>query len=1129
MGEKSPEQPLRTISTKKNPKTKQGTNPDPNQPVDFYTETSPLVSPPDPAFSVPSIFRPQIEHTNDARFIRKLNEGAILFLKGKGILDDKPLDFTKVGSVGWTLLELAYLTGGIQQNWLFEYAIPKLVEIEMVTSADDLESAIPEAIGNQLLILADIAKRQTGTLLYMGLPILLEAGLFTRKELKQKFQVLPGNWLESFGKITVDGGEHVWTVFQYAIKALVEAKIIQKEHIDEHLRYAPKLLAYELARLPEIVGGGWDYYQSMMPDALTGLKELTPEAVAEFIRETSKSAGDFYASGQDMLWRTKVHPFRTFLPMDDPSFLLSAIAELKRNPASPKLIRWLEEKRDWRLLTPRNSDDIKRVSDYSQFLLTLTQRGEDQTKYLAQLNFADLGNYREATPAQIMEVVDQFNIIQPKSSDRPGLGDRWLKESKFDVAAWKEKEVEVNMANIDDIYARFYILKRNNPKILEGIRFKWVNGIKNNLAVGDLARLILTSHRLREIFGADHNPLDGLIRGIQSLKLDFSLENIPTDFFEVKGLELVRNRINQTTGNRGGDEFVMLVDLAVTTAPMEKVGLENMILAMRGWLKVEQLDAESEGPKRDIQGRYLLFASHAAVRVRDYFELHPEELEARRDKEELLRFLRYAQSPIRPLLQLPDEIILNKPASPRLVGRSKPKNIPAPASKVEAKVDIKNPLLVWLEGAENNGAYLSDPRLKEIRLDDPATFGSLKVSLAAVADKARIDRLINQIYERYFRSGISVANAELYYEIARGILDQSDNFYHPWGYYVGSQLVQLMKKSGESVCEAATDCEAMLAWLEKAGFKDKRETLFSKGVRELKAGRFGYIFNKIGTKVTKAFSSGGAAEIGDARKGEIKRQKVSGNLPGFIAEKLHIDGSHQATLIIGDHKKGARAAVHMNPGGGISGQSLEKRYDKTIQYQGPVLMVSGQNKGVEVMIEKGEIKNFVYDPNRLHGYLVIFPDGHLKIVDKRRLRLSDFTENSKDRSVILDLNNPFDFQSIFQVAQEKQLSMMASLFFENKPGENYTKGSSGADSRRFVVDFGDGRFGVIDSAVDMSINDLLHIAWRIGAVRTLYCDTGMFDNATYYTYDSTGRRNSVTLGHRDDDRSSNRLVFYQGE
>ncbi len=263
-------------------------------------------------------------------------------------------------------------------------------------------------------------------------------------------------------------------------------------------------------------------------------------------------------------------------------------------------------------------------------------------------------------------------------------------------------------------------------------------------------------------------------------------------------------------------------------------------------------------------------------------------------------------------------------------------------------------------------------------------------------------------------------------------------------------------------------------------------------------------------------------------------EKLAGSLPGFETNLVLIDGEHWATVIKGNPAKGARATMRIKVGAGISSETIEKEFGNSIQYQAPVSMVSVGNKGLEMMADQGKIVNWVFDPRRLDGYLIVYPDGTLHIADKRHLSLKELTRNEKEADTILNLNNPFDFESFLKTVQAEKLTVVGSMYFENREGANYTKAASPADSRRYILEFADGTFGMFDSQIDMTINDSLALIWQLpGVKRVLYCDTGYFEFAKYYFYDgpsedSKTTRNPVDLGIRDRDTSSNRMVFYWG-
>lgn len=147
------------------------------------------------------------------------------------------------------------------------------------------------------------------------------------------------------------------------------------------------------------MGGGWDYFEYMLPDCLANLDKVDADAVAQFFSETSGPAKEFYESDKDMRWKTKVRPFLNLFPFEKTATFLKLIAKVRKNPASRVLTDWLEKERGWHLLLPENKSDLIHVGAYSAFMLTLTQKGEEQTAYLNRLDLSKLAqNYRGQPP-----------------------------------------------------------------------------------------------------------------------------------------------------------------------------------------------------------------------------------------------------------------------------------------------------------------------------------------------------------------------------------------------------------------------------------------------------------------------------------------------------------------------------------------------------------------------------------------------------------------------------------------------------------------------------------------------------------------------------------------------------------
>ncbi len=1060
-----------------------------------------------------------------------------------------------------TLQKMAASLGGLD-NRMFQFGIPSLIDLGILSSADDLNSDNPDSIGTTLIRMVEIAGDQAHGILYYAIPRILDEKirLFDNAaSLKQNFHIKEGNWLESLSQMARDGDENIWTFFQFGFSALVEQEIIRKNFLDQDLVYQNGSLSFELTRLPKAIHGGADYFNYLMPDCLARFEKTDAQTVAQFLKETMEPASLFYESGtskggrDDMRWHTKVRPFPSLLPLEDPATLLRLLAETRIDPQADSLPVWLKTKRGFSLIQPETLNDLDAISRYADFLTTLTQSGDAREKYLGELDLKKLTkNYSGKQATEIVQVAEILNTLSPSTGDQKSLGDRWLGTSHFNSMHLKSGAngvVTVGIDNLDEVYATYFILKRSDPSSLADIHFVWTNGVNRKLSLADLSRLILASYRLETLLGEKQNPLKNFFADLDIQNLDLDLSHIPRQFFDIKGLESVREEINKYTDNRGGDQFVLILGQAITTAPVHQIGIDNLVLAMNEWSKTENI--RSVNLVRDVQGRYVLLAKHAATRVRDYFETNPEELRLRYDRTEIMAMLKRLERSVRPAPEMPNlaaPVAVQKPnpaaKQPEIKTKEWPstKNIPhhtktnsVAATQAQPTAPAADPFIAWLDRVETEGVSLSDSSLTDIRLDDPKTIEPLRKKIAEKTTPDRAERFVHRLYERYFREPIGPQNVFEYYRIAQGMAGQENNLYRIWGEFAGGRLAAFIRHLPEGGRQQIGNMEEMVTWLVQKNYIDKKESDIQKGIEGVKNGHTGYVAGKWWSKhVAKHFENRDVQNIQSGVRGEMSFQPVAGALPGFDIQKIFIEGHHKATLVVGDPKQGAKTGIRIRPGGGINYEEIEKSFGNRLQYNGPVLMVSGANKGVEIMVERGRVVNFVFDPSRLDGYLIIYPDGGMKLADKRNLYLSDLTRKKEDRSVRLDLNDPLDFRRVFEVVKQQKLSIVASLLFKNKAGEQYSKKENDyGDDRRLILEFADGHFGVLDTeGNDYSTNDVLSMAWRIpGVTRVLYCDTGMFDLASYYLYPDgqNGERKRVPIGREDADKSSNRLYFYTGE
>jgi hypothetical protein len=208
-------------------------------------------------------------------------------------------------------------------------------------------------------------------------------------------------------------------------------------------------------------------------------------------------------------------------------------------------------------------------------------------------------------------------------------------------------------------------------------------------------------------------------------------------------------------------------------------------------------------------------------------------------------------------------------------------------------------------------------------------------------------------------------------------------------------------------------------------------------------------------------------------------------------------------------------------------------------------MTTGNHKMTELAFSEGIQMNWLLSPKGKDGLLITDMSGNPKILDKREINLSDLVNESdfKDAAIsaacarwlksrglkgtkdclsctIKPFEDIRDRAFFLKILKLKKYSLLSGMLLIN--GDEVYKMNDGQTSRRFFVEFEDGKFGIMNSVEDMSTGDLVDISLKFDVKRAIYMDTGMYDMATY----RDGNGKDHVIGHQDTNESTNRVVIY---
>lgn len=251
---------------------------------------------------------------------------------------------------------------------------------------------------------------------------------------------------------------------------------------------------------------------------------------------------------------------------------------------------------------------------------------------------------------------------------------------------------------------------------------------------------------------------------------------------------------------------------------------------------------------------------------------------------------------------------------------------------------------------------------------------------------------------------------------------------------------------------------------------------------------------------------------------------------GYEVTNVVTQGKTVAYLVRGDPKQQARVQIDFDVGyskGGVSAETFQKDHpDKVNVFDFPVAFTTGEGKPTDLCVQMGSVQNWLMSLQRNHGLLIAKTDGTVHIADKKNLWLSDlYQDKSKmpreDRK--LNLGKIEDYWLFLEIANEQVLSITTNMLLINKQTGYVATTKDHLDSRRLLLEFEEGSFGVLNMNIPASTSDAVQMATSIpGVVRAMYCDTGFYDFATLHTTN----KGNVVLGHSDNPSSSNRVFFY---
>lgn len=431
---------------------------------------------------------------------------------------------------------------------------------------------------------------------------------------------------------------------------------------------------------------------------------------------------------------------------------------------------------------------------------------------------------------------------------------------------------------------------------------------------------------------------------------------------------------------------------------------------------------------------------------------------------------------------------------------------------------------------------------RDFRLDNQDSIVRLKNRIAAVAGIEKAENILIQYVNAYLKEvPLNWESVFDYKAVGEVLMKEAQNskLWRAGSFVHQKAMTFLERRDNRQACpEDRYDCDQLYKQLESQNLVARDYTLIEKVGPRLASRGVGYtigaMWRNVKGKALGALSDKGFRGI-DSKyfEGELKLKELSGALPGFVVAAPHLNSERLGTLILGDPKEGARVKMRVNVGGGVSEEKIRKDFEGRLQYQGVVTMQSGYGVPLGTVAVNGFVHQQRFDATRLDGYIIVFSDNTMRIIDQRLFRLSDITRRQEDAIQVLSLTQGTGLvpEEFFRALAEARATILTGISYDPRgqavTGFEEFSEINGDSQRRLIFSFDDGKFGMYDTDAN-STNEMLMILYRLqeqfGPLeKVVMCDRGMWDSAAWYRDGDTAKE--VRLGHVTED-PSNRIIFY---
>ncbi|MBU0505827.1 hypothetical protein KJ708_07545, partial [bacterium] len=225
--------------------------------------------------------------------------------------------------------------------------------------------------------------------------------------------------------------------------------------------------------------------------------------------------------------------------------------ELKKESDILPLISLLSERSGINLFEV-SEENYENISHLTQFFTSIGVRGSQLRElYLGHLDLSKaIETFSDASLHRIVRFARRLDAIDFS------LGKKFVQGIQPEMSLMEDKTVEVTMENLNEIFDQYYVLKCLDFSVPEFVFSLGVEGTVTSLA--DIILHIEQLSKIKELPGGERAARHFSFENIDWKTIDMAIEEgIDVNYFNLEQIEALRKKVNEYTGNVGGDELVV--------------------------------------------------------------------------------------------------------------------------------------------------------------------------------------------------------------------------------------------------------------------------------------------------------------------------------------------------------------------------------------------------------------------------------------------------------------------------------------------------------------------------------------------------------------------------------------------